>query len=119
MDNLSVAIGILAPVVVVLIIVAGLRAIIRADRREKEFMAAPDQRDDREDARASVPNVPDTTTNNARLRPRLPKMSAPARTIRSSSAVLLDGRSKVVTTASDGAKWRVWYVDVRACGSEM
>jgi hypothetical protein len=50
MDNLSVAIGILAPVVVVLIIVAGLRAIIRADRREKEFMAAPDQRDDREDA---------------------------------------------------------------------
>jgi hypothetical protein len=49
MDNLSVAIGILAPVVVVLIIVAGLRAIIRADRREKEFMAAPDPRDDRED----------------------------------------------------------------------
>jgi hypothetical protein len=34
---------------VVLIIVAGLRAIIRADRREKEF-TAPDPRDDREDA---------------------------------------------------------------------
>jgi hypothetical protein len=46
-DALSVVIGVLAPVVVLVMIIWGVRAIIRADRRELKSLAASDRHGDR------------------------------------------------------------------------